>query len=203
VSDGLSEATGKAVSRETLYRLRDYQTLVIAENDRQNLVSRGTIESFWDRHVLDSAQLVRFEPRPGASWVDLGSGAGLPGVVVACLVEGPVTLVEPRALRSDFLRRVVERLELNAEVVQAKAESVTGRFDVVTARAVAPLAKLLHLSRSFSTTNTLHLFPKGKSARIELAEAQREWQGEFRVEPSTTDVDSLIVLARNVRPKNR
>lgn len=203
MSDGLSEATGKAVSRETWDRLREYQTLVIAENDRQNLVSRGTIESFWDRHVLDSAQLVRFEPRPGASWVDLGSGAGLPGVVVACLVEGPVTLVEPRALRSDFLRRVVERLELNAEVVQSKAESVTGRFDVVTARAVAPLAKLLHLSRSFSTTNTLHLFPKGKSARIELAEAQREWQGEFRVEPSTTDVESLIVLARNVRPKNR
>ena len=203
MSDGLSEAAGRPVSRETVDRLRDYQGLVIAENDRQNLVSRGTIKSFWDRHVLDSAQLVRFESLPGSSWIDLGSGAGLPGVVVACLVEGPVTLVEPRALRADFLRRVVERLELNAEVVQSKAESVTGRFDVVTARAVAPLAKLLHLSRSFSTTNTLHLFPKGKSARIELAEAQREWQGEFHVEPSMTDVDSLIVLARNVRPKNR
>ena len=203
MNEGLSEAAGRLVSRETVDRLREYQELVAAENGRQNLVSRGTIESFWDRHVLDSAQLVRFEPRPGASWIDLGSGAGLPGVVVACLVEGPVTLVEPRALRSDFLRRVVERLELNAEVVQSKAESVTGRFDVVTARAVAPLAKLLHLSQSFSTTNTLHLFPRGKSARIELAEAQREWQGEFHVEPSMTDVDSLIVLARNVRPKNR
>ena len=203
MSDGLSEVAGRPVSRETVDRLRDYQGLVIAENDRQNLVSRGTIKSFWDRHVLDSAQLVRFESLPGSSWIDLGSGAGLPGVVVACLVEGPVTLVEPRALRADFLRRVVERLELNAEVVQSRAESVTGRFDVVTARAVAPLAKLLHLSRSFSTTNTLHLFPKGKSARIELAEAQREWQGEFHVEPSMTDVDSLIVLARNVRPKNR
>lgn len=201
MSGDLEGVAGRPVPRETAERLAEYERLVIAENSRQNLVSRGTIEEFWTRHVLDSAQLVRFEPRPGASWIDLGSGAGLPGVVVACLVAGPVTLVEPRALRADFLRRVVERLGLGATVIQAKAESVTGRFDVVTARAVAPLAKLLHLSRSFSTTNTLHLFPKGKSARIELADAQREWQGEFHVEPSVTDPDSLIVLARNVRPK--
>lgn len=125
----------------------------------------------------------------------------MPGIVLACLVEGPVTLVEPRALRADFLRRVVERLGLRAEVIQSKAESVSGSFDVVTARAVAPLAKLLDLSQSFSTTNTLHLFPKGKSARKELAEAEREWQGEFHLEPSVTDADSLIVLARHVRPK--
>lgn len=197
----LEEAVGRPVSRETSEKLCEFQRLVTAENERQNLVSRGTIEGFWTRHVLDSAQLVRFEPKLGARWIDLGSGAGLPGVIVACLVEGPVTLVEPRALRADFLRRVVERLGLGAEVIQSKAESVTGQFDVVTARAVAPLTKLLHLSRSFSTTKTLHLFPKGKSARIELAEAQREWQGEFHVEPSVTDADSLIVLARNVRPK--
>ena len=201
MSDDLDEAAGRPVSRETADKLREYQALVTAENDRQNLVSRGTIAAFWSRHVLDSAQLVRFEPRPGARWIDLGSGAGLPGIVLACLVEGPVTLVEPRALRADFLRRVVERLELRAEVIQSKAESVSGRFDVVTARAVAPLTKLLDLSRSFSTTNTLHLFPKGKSARKELAEAQREWQGEFHLEPSVTDADSLIVLARHVRPK--
>lgn len=201
MSHGLDEAAGRPVSRETVERLREYQRLVVAENSLQNLVSRGTIDGFWPRHVLDSAQLVRFEPRPGARWIDLGSGAGLPGVVIACLIEGPVTLVEPRALRADFLRRVVESLGLSAEVIQSRAESVAGRFDVVTARAVAPLAKLLHLSQSFSTTNTLHLFLKGKSARIELAEARREWQGEFHVEPSVTDADSLIVLARKVRPK--
>jgi 16S rRNA (guanine527-N7)-methyltransferase len=201
VSAGLEAAIGRPVSRETAQLLREYEQLVVAENRVQNLISRGTIDGFWERHVLDSAQLVRFEPRAGARWIDLGSGAGLPGVVIACLVEGPVTLVEPRALRAEFLRRAVGSLGLNAQVVQGKAESVAGRFDVVTARAVAPLAKLFHLSRSFSTTNTLHLFPKGKSARIELAEAQREWQGAFHVEPSVTDVDSLIVLARNVRPK--
>ncbi len=201
MNERLSAVAGRVVSRETAERLAEYERLVTAENVRQNLVSRGTAESFWDRHVLDSAQLVRFEPEPGASWIDLGSGAGLPGVVIACLVDGPVTLVEPRALRAGFLRRVVEALDLRAEVVQSKAESVRGQFDVVTARAVAPLAKLLHLSRSFSTTNTLNLFPKGKSARIELAEARREWQGSFELEPSVTDADSLIVLARNVRPK--
>lgn len=202
MSDAIGAATGRPVPRETAEKLVEYQRLVLDENNRQNLVSRGTIESFWTRHVLDSAQLVRFEPKPGAHWVDLGAGAGLPGIVIACLVDGPVTLVEPRALRADFLRRAVNALDLRAEVIQSKAESVSGQFDVVTARAVAPLSKLLHLSRSFSTTKTLHLFPKGKSARIELAAAQREWQGDFQLEPSVTDADSLIVLARNVRPKS-
>ena len=74
---------------------------------RQNLVSASTLDQLWERHILDSAQLVRFEPRPGASWVDIGSGAGLPGIVIACLVDGPGTLVEPRRLRAEFLHKAV------------------------------------------------------------------------------------------------
>lgn len=203
MTGNLCEAAGRAVSRETEDKLRDFERLIIDENRRQNLVSRGTIDTLWQRHIIDSAQLIRFEPMPGASWIDLGSGAGLPGIVIACLVDGPVTLVEPRTLRADFLGRAVAALGLRAQVIQAKAESVRGEYDVVTARAVAPLGRLLHLSQSFSTTKTLCLFPKGKSARMELAEAKREWQGSFHVEPSTTDSESLIVLARNVRPKKR
>jgi 16S rRNA (guanine527-N7)-methyltransferase len=91
---------GVDVPRETFDRLEAYVSLLREENLRQNLVSAATLDSVWERHILDSAQLVRFEPRPGAAWVDLGSGAGLPGIVIACLVEGPVALVEPRRLRS-------------------------------------------------------------------------------------------------------
>lgn len=201
--DELAEVAGRPVSPEALERLFEYERLVIAENARQNLVSRGTIDSFWQRHVLDSAQLIRFEPAPGASWADVGSGAGLPGVVIACLADGPVTLIEPRALRADFLRRVVGALDLHATVVQSKAESVRGPFDVVTARAVAPLNRFLDLSRAFSTRNTRFVLPKGKSAQMELAAARHNWQGSFHVEQSVTDAESSIILAQDVRPRKR
>lgn len=203
MSRDLDAVTGRIVPPEAVERLRAYERLVVDENHRQNLVSRGTMGSFWTRHVLDSAQLVRFEPRSGASWADLGSGAGLPGIVIACLVAGPVTLIEPRALRADFLRRVVEQLDLPAVVVQGKGDSVSGPFDVLTARAVASLDRLFDLSRTFSTTKMVHVFPKGKSAQIELADARRKWQGSFHVERSVTDVESFIILAQDVRPRTR
>ena len=104
----LSAVAGRNVSRETFERLEAYASLLKAESARQNLVSAATLDHLWERHILDSAQLVRFEPHSGASWVDIGSGAGLPGIVVACLIEGPVTLIEPRRLRADFLHRAAE-----------------------------------------------------------------------------------------------
>jgi 16S rRNA (guanine527-N7)-methyltransferase len=96
VTDKLTQVLGRPVSRETYERLEAYVKLLVVENERQNLVSRGTLEGLWNRHIIDSAQLIGFEPRPGSAWVDIGSGAGLPGVIVACLIEGPVMLVEPR-----------------------------------------------------------------------------------------------------------
>jgi 16S rRNA (guanine527-N7)-methyltransferase len=155
----------------------------------------------WNRHILDSAQLVRYEPRSGLSWADIGSGAGLPGIIVACIVDGPVALIEPRRLRADFLHRVVESLSLNATVLCAKAERVEGRFDVITARAVASLTQMLKISAHLSTGNTVWALPKGRSAQRELVEAQQSWQGEFRVEPSVTDEDSYIVVGTKVRAR--
>jgi 16S rRNA (guanine527-N7)-methyltransferase len=177
--------------------------LLVVENERQNLVSRGTLEGLWDRHIIDSAQLIGFEPRPGSAWVDIGSGAGLPGVIVACLVEGPVMLVEPRRLRADFLQRVVSELGLPAEVRQAKAERITGSFDVITGRAVASLSRFLSMCDHLSTKKTVWVLPKGRSAQSELVEARRTWQGNFRVEPSVTDDDAKIVVATEVRAGKR
>jgi 16S rRNA (guanine527-N7)-methyltransferase len=154
-----------------------------------------------ERHILDSAQLVRFEPRAGASWVDIGSGAGLPGIVLACLVAGPVTLIEPRRLRGDFLHRVCESLQLNATVFLGKAERAGGKYDVITARAVANLAKLLEISAHLSTRKSTWVLPKGRSAPRELAEARQAWQGVFHVERSATDPESRIVVVTGVRAK--
>ena len=196
--DRLAAVTGRDVSRETVEKLELYKAMVAEESAQQNLVSRASLDDFWDRHVLDSAQLLRFAAE-GASWADIGSGAGLPGIVIACLTARPVLLIEPRRLRVEFLRGVVDRLRLNAQVHHGKAESASGHYDVITARAVAPLSRLLEISHHLSTGNSLFLFPKGKSAESELAEARGAWQGSFHVERSMTDPNSFIVLGRDVR----
>ena len=198
----LGRAANRPVSRETYEKLEAYAGLLREESDRQNLVSASTLEHLWDRHILDSAQLVKLEPRPGATWLDVGSGAGLPGIVIACLVEGSVRLVEPRRLRADFLHRVVESLQLDAQVVASKVERLEGCFDVITARAVAPLAELLRISAHLSTRKTVWALPKGRNARRELAEAQRSWQGVFHVERSVTDEDSWIIVGTGVRARH-
>jgi 16S rRNA (guanine527-N7)-methyltransferase len=198
-----ARVAARDVSRETIEKLDAYAALLREESRRQNLVSASTLEHLWERHIRDSAQLVRFEPRPGASWVDIGSGAGLPGIVVACMVSGRVTLVEPRRLRADFLHKCCESLCLNARVLQSKVEQVTGNFEVITARAVAPLPKLLDISHHLSTDKSVWVLPKGRGAQAELAEAKRTWQGAFHVEHSVTDADSLILVATGVRAKHR
>src|SRR4051794_17015060 len=194
----LAEIAQRDVSRETFEKVEAYAAMLREESQHQNLISASTLGQLWERHILDSAQLVRFEPHAGSSWVDIGSGAGLPGIVIACLVDGPVTLVEPRKLRADFLRRAIELLHLNVAVLDAKVERIEGRFDVITARAVAPLGELLRISQHLSTRKTVWALPKGRSAQSELAEAQRSWQGAFHVEQSVTDADSFIIVGTGV-----
>ena len=195
----IEQAAGRPVSRETLQKLEAYTALLREESARQNLISASTIDSLWERHILDSAQLLRFVPETGASWVDIGSGAGLPGVVIAILTGGPVTLIEPRRLRAEFLESVVSQLGLDASVVLGKAERAVGHFDAITGRAVAALSEFLALSAHLSTKNSRWVLPKGRNAQSELAEAKRRWQGVFHVEQSATDADSWIVIATGVR----
>jgi 16S rRNA (guanine527-N7)-methyltransferase len=197
----LSAVAGRDVSRETFEKIEAYGGLLRDENKRQNLVSAATLYQLWDRHILDSAQLARFEPYAGASWADIGSGAGLPGIIIACLVAGPVTLIEPRRLRADFLHKVAESLNLNASVFVGKAERARGSYDVITARAVADLSKLLKISAHLSTRKTQWVLPKGRNAELELVEAQQAWQGVFHVERSATDPESRIVIGTGVKAR--
>ncbi len=171
------------------------------ESTRHNLIAASTVATLWERHILDAAQLVRFEPKPGASWADIGSGAGVPGIVIAILVSGPVTLIEPRRLRYDFLHRVSDSLELNATIVTQRAERVCGHYDVITGRAVAPLGRFLELSSHLSTRNSVWVLPKGRRAVADLALAEQSWHGVFHVEQSLTDKDSHIVVGTQIRAR--
>ena len=201
----LEQVAGRDVSRGTMAKLEAYAALLAEESRRHNLVSASTLDHLWERHVLDSAQLAALAPDADMSWADIGSGAGLPGIVVALLTDGPMLLIEPRRLRAEFLGRALRELGLDARVAVAaeKAERVTGRFDVITARAVAPLDKLLALSTHLSTRKTLWLLPKGRSAQSELAEARRHWHCDARIVPSCTGPGAGIVVLRNVKARDK
>ena len=192
------------VPRETMARLDAFAALLREENARQNLVSRASLDQLWSRHIADSAQLLRFAPSPAASWIDLGTGAGFPGLIVALLHQGPVTLVEERRLRADFLARAADSLGLRVEILASKVERLPPRpFDVVSARAFAPLGRLLELGTALSTTKTVWLLPKGRNAQSELEALDSSWQGDFRLEPSVTDADARIIVATGVRRTGR
>ncbi len=194
------------VPRETFARLEAFVALLVAENEHQNLVSRGTLEGVWSRHILDSAQLLRFAPSPQASWLDLGTGAGFPGLIVGLLHQGPLTLVEERRKRVEFLQRAAEILgiEDRVSIEGVRVEKLESeQFDVISARAFAPLERLLELSHRFSTAKTRWILPKGRNAASELEAAKASWHGEFRLEQSLTDPGAMIIVAEGVRPAGK
>jgi 16S rRNA (guanine527-N7)-methyltransferase len=187
------------VSRETGDKLQAYVALLLEENERQNLISRSTTIEVWTRHVEDSLQLLEHGPAD-ASWLDVGSGAGLPGIVLAIAGVKSITLVEPRRLRTAFLERCREVLGLSGvTIVTGKAEQLSDKYDVITARAVASLDKLFTIGEPLISPNGQWVLPKGRSAEMELVEARATWQGEFRLVPSRTDPEARILVAQGVR----
>lgn len=189
------------VSRETA--LSRFVSLLVAEAERQNLIARSTLDAVWHRHIVDSAQLLAHAADRGGCWLDIGTGAGLPGIVIAILRDDPVVMVEPRRRRVEFLEHCVAMLDLhNASVLTGKAETLPAQpASVISARAVAPLPELFGAAARHCAADPLWVLPKGKSAHSEVAIARRTWQGVFHVEPSVTDPESGIVIANKVRPR--
>jgi len=167
------------------------------------LIGPGKPEELVARHYGESLAALPLIPEDAEQGLDIGSGAGLPGIVISCMVGGAVTLLEPRRLRADFLHKVVESLEIGATVVCGKVERLGGRFDAITARAVAPLSRLFEISHHLSTGKSRWILPKGRNAQSELAEARRAWQGVFHVEQSLTDADSRIIVATGVKARRK
>ena len=200
----------RAVSRETIARLDTFVGLLLTWQSRINLISSNTSAQIWSRHILDSLQLIDLV---GAwrDWVDIGSGAGFPGLVVAIAVaEQPdrkVWLVESNYKRCAFLREAARATGANVQVVNQKIESAAARLptapDIVSARAVAPLAQLFEMAYPLLKTGGTGLFPKGQDVESELTAAAKYWRFKAALTTSITDPDGRIVAASALQPQPR
>ena len=170
--------------------LERYRQMLCAANEHTNLVGASTLADFHGRHFVDSAQLVWFAPQ-ALTWADLGSGAGLPGIVLAILMMdrpgAQVHLVESMAKRCRFLSEVLSALSLPATLHHARAEDVVLKVDVVTARACAPLTRLLGFARPTLARGGRALFLKGQDVETEITEARRAWRFTSRTHVSLSD----------------
>lgn len=203
------------VSRETIERLAIYEQLLVKWQRTINLVAPKTLGDVWGRHFADSAQLLALAPaRRPLHWVDLGSGAGFPGLVAGILLAesgpGRLTLVESDTRKGAFLREVARATRISArltvDIVAGRIESPAnqtrvGIADVVSARALAPLSKLLGLAAGYMGTQSIGLFLKGRELAQEIAEAQKEFAFAFDVVPSRTDPTGQVLLVRGVEKK--
>jgi 16S rRNA (guanine527-N7)-methyltransferase len=185
-------------------RLEHLAALLAEENGRQNLVSSASLEAVWQRHFADSLQILDHVPRGTSQWLDLGTGAGFPGLALAIAQpETAMVLVESRKRRVEWLSGAAETLGLdNCRIIGSRLESVESfPASVITARAFAPLGKLLDLSARFSTPTTAWLLPKGRSAAQELAEQPPGVRAMFHVEQSHTDPAGGILVGQGTPPR--
>ena len=195
---------GLTVSRETISQLEAYVALLEKWNPRINLVARSTLGQIWDRHFVDSAQVFAYAPEDALHWVDLGSGGGFPGLVVAVLAkelrpELRVTLVESDTRKATFLRTVIRELKLPAEVIDARIAAVEPlQADVLSARALADLKQLLGFADLHRKSGGVALFPKGATWKKEVQEAQQSWRFDYERFTSRTEAEAVILRIEEI-----
>ncbi|GAK34829.1 ribosomal RNA small subunit methyltransferase G [Iodidimonas nitroreducens] len=196
------------VSRETYERLCLYEALLKKWQAKINLIGPVTVDHIWTRHFLDSAQIVaqvrdHSSLYPGAekgekpSWLDLGAGAGFPGLVLACFDAGPVHLVESDQRKCSFLRQVIRETGVNATIHHSRIEQLAPfPVDIITARALAPLDQLLAYGEKFCTPQSEYWFLKGRSVQEELTRCQQSWTVEAELFESWTDPQAILIQIR-------
>jgi len=197
-------ASKTGVSRETLARLKAYADILADWNARHNLVARSTLPDLWRRHFWDSAQLTPLIPATARTLADLGSGAGFPGLVLAAMrPDLAVTLHDATTKKCAFLQAAADRMGLPVTVQNARLEDLRPHiFDVVTARALAPLPQLLTYAQNFVGLNSVCLFLKGQNVGAELTEAHKYWNIKVSQVPSQTDPSAAIVVVRELGPRH-
>jgi 16S rRNA (guanine527-N7)-methyltransferase len=196
------------VSRETTGRLGEFVDLLTDWNNRHNLVSRASLDDVWRRHIWDSAQLAPFIPASAVSLVDLGSGAGFPGLILALLLRDRArfhtVLFEATRKKAEFLTVAARQLGASAEIRNSRIEAAGPEpFDVVTARACAPLSRLLEYALPFQRPCTTNLFLKGQNVGDELTGARKIWNMVVQQKPSRSASSGVVLLIGNLQPARK
>lgn len=196
-----------AVSRETEAMLDRYSDMLVDWQSRMNLVGPATLADRWNRHFLDSAQLLEFAPDGPCTWLDMGSGAGFPGLVIAIMrSDVTMTLVDSRQKKCQFLAAVADSCGCGERttILAERLENLPIKhYDVISARALAHLSQLFEWGLTFSNSSTRWILPKGSSAEEEVSLARQSYQFDFELKPSLTDADARIIVATNVRRRKR
>lgn len=201
---GTVSVAGLSVSRETFSALQEFEALVRRWTPAINLVSKSTLPQLWDRHIADSAQIFSLCPPQAQSWVDLGSGGGFPGLVVAILAREQrpdlkVTLVEADLRKATFLRQAAQSLGLAVQVRSERIESLEPmQADVLSARALAALSDLLDYASKHLKPDGVAIYPKGARFQEELAQARVNWAFDVDTRPSLSDAEAAILVIRNI-----
>jgi 16S rRNA (guanine527-N7)-methyltransferase len=201
--DSSAQLAGRSVSRETYDRLRAFESLVQRWTPAINLVSKASLLALWDRHIVDSAPLFWLAP-DATHWVDLGSGGGFPGIVVAILGQehAPamrITLVESDLRKATFLRQAARSLDLRVVVLSKRIDDIPPLdADVLSARALAALPELLGFADRHLRKDGVAVFPKGARHAEEVAAARKAWTFDLNVQQSLSEPEAAILMIRNI-----
>lgn len=183
--------------------LEDYVSKLLQENENFNFIGKSTIDQTWHRHILDCAQLIQFIKNPQKKFADLGSGAGLPGMVLSILGLKEIHLVEKSFRKADFLRKIKNISPNRVFIHQAKLEELENiNFDCIMSRALAPLDKLLEYCKKFLKDDGYCLFLKGKNLPLEISQAKQKFSFEFELFPSLTSKESNIIRINKISNLN-
>ena len=184
-------------------KIEFFITSIINHNQHTNLVGKSTIENIWDRHVLDCLQLTKYISNKKLKILDLGTGAGLPGVLLSIIGYQNVLMIDSIKKKTDFVKKIVKELSLSAKIQNKRIEKTpTSQQDIILSRALAPLIKLLTYARMHSNKNTTSLFLKGRNVNIEIDKAMKEYFFDFEKIESISSGDGCILQIKNIKIKN-
>jgi 16S rRNA (guanine527-N7)-methyltransferase len=202
IENAMDFAQAFAVSHETMEKLQLYERLLMRWQKAVNLIAPATISHIWQRHFADSAQLLALTPARANIWVDIGSGGGFPGLVIAIMIANQkecfVHLIESNSRKCAFLSEVARQTGAparvhNMRIADAASSGAVPAADVVTARALAPLDALLELALPFFGNASAGLFLKGREAGVEIADARKRWTFDLKIHPSISDAQGQIL----------
>ena len=191
------------LNKKQVKKIEFFLTSIVDYNKHTNLIGKSTIENIWDRHVLDCLQLTKYISHKNMKIVDLGTGAGLPGILLSIVGYKNVQMVDSVKKKTDFVRKIIKELSLSAKIYNKRIEKPpVSQHDIVISRALAPLTKLLTYARMYSNKNTTSLFLKGRSVNSEISMAMNDFIFDYKKIKSSSASDGIILEVKNIKIKN-